>query len=123
MLPKFVRAALCAAALLSLPASAHEIVGNRLFPATLTTEDPGVNDELALPTVVFSKTGDPAARQLDISGEFSKRITDNFAISFGSAWTRIHAPSGPNMTGASGFQNLETGFKYRLFRSPEHEFV
>ncbi len=27
------------------------------------------------------------------------------------------------MTGASGFQNLETTFKYRLFKSAEHEFV
>jgi hypothetical protein len=25
--------------------------------------------------------------------------------------------------GASGFQNLETTFKYRVFKSPEHEFV
>src|SRR5262245_15263272 len=31
-------------------AGAHEIVGNRFFPATLTIDDPGVNDELAVPT-------------------------------------------------------------------------
>jgi hypothetical protein len=28
-------------------ADAHEIVGNRFFPATLAIDDPGVNDELA----------------------------------------------------------------------------
>jgi hypothetical protein len=39
-------------------ARAHEIVGNRFFPATLTIDDPGVNDELALPTVSIFKTGD-----------------------------------------------------------------
>ena len=27
---------------------AHEIVGNRFFPATLNIDDPGVNDELVL---------------------------------------------------------------------------
>ena len=27
------------------------------------------------------------------------------------------------MTGASGFQNLETTFKYRVYKNPEHEFV
>ena len=27
------------------------------------------------------------------------------------------------MNGARGFQNLETTFKYRLFKNPEHEFV
>src|SRR5215471_9470771 len=100
-------AALCAAALASLSAQAHEIVGNRLFPATLATDDPGVNDELALPTIATFKNGDdPSAKQLDISGEFSKRITENFAISVASTWTKLYAPGGPNMMGASGFQNL-----------------
>ena len=27
------------------------------------------------------------------------------------------------MMGASGFQNLETTFKYRVYKNPEHEFV
>src|SRR6267143_7042848 len=54
---------------------AHEIVGNRFFPATLGIDDPGVNDELSLPTVSNFKTGDdPSFRQRDISTEFSKRI-------------------------------------------------
>ncbi|MFZ0197411.1 MAG: hypothetical protein WAL14_21650, partial [Pseudolabrys sp.] len=39
-------------------ARAHEIVGNRSFPATLAIDDPGVNDEMSLPTVSISKTGD-----------------------------------------------------------------
>ena len=51
-------------------ARSHEIVGNRMFPATLAIDDPGVADELALPTVAISKTGDvPPVKQLDISGE------------------------------------------------------
>ena len=42
--------AIAAAAILAGigPASAHTIIGNRIFPATLTIDDPGVNDELAL---------------------------------------------------------------------------
>jgi hypothetical protein len=105
-------------------ATAHEIVGNRFFPATLGIDDPGVNDELSLPTVANFKTGDdPSFRQRDFSAEFSKRITDAFAISFGSAFSSFAAPGGPTGIGASGFQNLETTFKYRLFRDPEHEFV
>jgi hypothetical protein len=126
MSPHLLRAALCAGpiALVSLTADAHEIVGNRFFPATLAIDDPGVNDELALPTVAISKTGDdPSAKQLDISGEFSKRITEDFAVSFAPTWTRLYAPSGPTMNGASGFQNIETTFKYRLFKNDEHEFV
>jgi len=118
-------AALCgAAAALATSASAHEIVGNRFFPATLAIDDPGVNDEMAFPTVAISRTGDdPSAKQLDISAEFSKRITEDFAVSFAPTWTKLYAPGGPAMTGASGFQNLETTFKYRLLKNAEHEFI
>jgi len=105
-------------------ARAHEIVGNRFFPATLTIDDPGVNDELALPTISISKTGDdPSFKQLDVSGEISKRITDAFAVSFTPTWSRLYAPGGPAMTGAQGFQNLETTFKYRVIKNAEHEFI
>ena len=104
--------------------AAHEIVGNRFFPATLGIDDPGVNDELALPTISSFKTGDdPSFRQLDFSGEFSKRITDAFAIAVGSTYSRLSPPGGPTGTGANGFQNLETTFKYRVLKDPAHEFV
>lgn len=112
------------AALSVISASAHEIVGNRLFPATLAIDDPGVNDELALPTVALSKTGDqPPFKQLDISGEYAKRITDDFAVAISPTWSKLYPPGGPDMNGANGFQNLETTFKYRLFKNDEHEFV
>ena len=103
---------------------AHEIVGNRFFPATLTIDDPGVNDELAFPTVSSFRTGDdPSFRQRDISGEFSKRITEAFAVSFGSTYSHLGPPGGLTGMGANGFQNLETTFKYRVFKDPAHEFV
>jgi hypothetical protein len=105
------------------PASAHEIVGNRFFPATLTIDDPGVNDELSLPTVDSFNTGDvPPVRQRDVSAEFSKRITEDFAISFGTTYTFL-GPIDPTAAGANGFQNLDTTFKYRVFKNLEHEFV
>jgi hypothetical protein len=79
--PAWLGAALAGSlAVITVAASAHEIVGNRFFPATLAIDDPGVNDELAFPTIARSKsptTPDSAAfRQLDVSAEFSKRITD-----------------------------------------------
>jgi hypothetical protein len=113
-----------AVALISISIShAHEIVGNRFFPATLGIDDPGVNDELSLPTVDSFNTGDvPPVRQRDISAEFSKRITEDFAISFGSTYTFL-GPMDPTAAGANGFQNLDTAFKYRVFKNAEHEFV
>ena len=95
-------AALCGvAAMLATNAGAHEIVGNRMFPATLTIDDPGVADELAIPTISSFMTGDdPSVQQLNISGEYAKRITEDFAISFGTTWSRIYAPGGPTGNGA-----------------------
>lgn len=126
MFTRILRRALpgLAVALLSGPTHAHEIVGNRFLPATLGIDDPGVNDELSLPTVDAFKTGDdPPVRQRDLSGEFSKRITEDFAIALGSTYTWLSAPGGPDGTGARGFQNLDTTFKYRIFKNAEHEFV
>jgi len=102
-------------------AFAHCVVGNRFFPATLNVDDPCVADELALPTISSFKTGDyPAARELDISGEFSKRITDRFGVSVGSTWTQVKTPGSPTVT---GFQNMETAFQYQLLKDATHEFA
>jgi hypothetical protein len=123
---RLARAGLSGLAIALIPLSqsvAHEIVGNRFFPATIGIDDPGVNDELSLPTVDSFKTGDvPPVRQHDISSEFSKRINEDFAISFGSTYTFL-GPIDPTAAGANGFQNLDTTFKYRLYKNPEHEFV
>jgi hypothetical protein len=105
-------------------ATAHEIAGNRFFPATLSIDDPGVNDELAVPTISITKSGDePPVKELDFSGEYSKRVTEAFAIAVGPTWTHLFAPGGPTGTGASGFQNLDTTIKYRFLKDPVHELI
>lgn len=108
----------------SLPltdALAHCFVGARFLPATITVDDPCVADELSLPTVSSFKNEDvPPARQLDISGEFSKRITDAFGVSVEPTWTRIRPPGGPT---ANGFQNVETMAKYQFLTDAAHELV
>jgi hypothetical protein len=119
-----MRMAAIAALTALLPVSnafAHCFVGGRFMPATLNVDDPCVADELSLPTVSAFKNGDdPSARQLNISGEYSKRITDTFGISVGPTWSHLHLPGGPN---ASGFQNLETTFKWQFLTLAEHELV
>src|SRR5580658_7156339 len=108
--------------LASLPLSsafAHCFVGPRFFPATLVIDDPCVADELSLPTVSWSKTGDvPPASEWDISGELSKRITEDFGISIGETWSQIRQPGGPTL---AGFADLETTFQYQLLKDPSHE--
>ncbi len=102
-------------------ALAHCFVGPRFFPATLATDDPCVADEMSLPTVSWSKTADmPPATEWDISGEISKRITENFGVSIGQTWTQIRQPDG---TVTSGFQNLETTFQYQVLKDRSHELA
>jgi len=100
-------------------ASAHGVVGNRFFPATINVEDPAVADELALPTASQFKGAD-AAKETEISAEFAKRITPKLGVSVEGAWTRSEEPGGSS---AYGFQNVEIGLKYELLRNVEHEAI
>ncbi|HLY78258.1 MAG TPA: hypothetical protein VKQ70_02720 [Caulobacteraceae bacterium] len=101
-------------------AAAHGIVGDRFFPATLITDDPAVADELSLPTIDGFKTADdPPNTQVDISGEWSKRLTSRFGVSFDGAWTDLKTPSGD----VSGFQNFGTTFKYLAATNVPHELM
>ena len=102
----------------SQQASAHCIVGNRFFPATLIVEDPCVADELALPTV--SSLKDDEGREVEISGEYAKTITKNFGVGFEEAWVHVDQPNGGNI---AGFDNLGTSFKYQLVRSAPAELA
>jgi hypothetical protein len=102
-------------------ASAHCYVGARFFPATLATDDPCVADEMSLPTVGWSKTGDiPPGSEVDISVDISKRITEDFGISIGDTWSQIRTPGSPTV---AGFANLETTFQYQLMRDASHELA
>src|SRR2546426_12190325 len=88
-----------ATALTIFPAAgvfAHGFAGSRFFPATIVIDDPFVADELSLPTVSNQKTGtDPSVVQTDISGELSKRITSDFGLSIGTAWTHLDQAGPP----------------------------
>jgi hypothetical protein len=124
-MPRLILRGLAAATIVAcLPVStalAHCFVGARFFPATLNIDDPCVASELSLPTVATFKNGnEPAAREVDISGEFSVRLTDTVGISIGSTWVRLRPPGGPT---ATGFENLESSFKYQFLTDPGHEFV
>src|SRR6516165_11441146 len=102
-------------------AFAHCFVGPRFFPATLATDDPCVADEMSLPTVAWSKTGDvPPATQWDVSVELSKRITEDFGITVGDTWSHIHQPGGFTQ---AGFGNLDTTFQYQLLKDGSHELA
>jgi len=97
----------------------HGFAGARFFPATLSTDDPFVSDELSLPTVSTIRTPDDSGtRETGISMDFSKRITPEFAIEIGDTFTALNPHDGP---ATNGFGNLELGGKYQLLKNGEHE--
>jgi hypothetical protein len=116
------RALALALLLILLPlnqAFAHCFVGARFFPATLAIDDPCVADEMSLPTVNWSRTGDvPPASELDISVEFDKRITEDLGFSIGDQWSQIRQPGSPTLR---GFADLETALQYQLLKDAAHE--
>ncbi len=100
---------------------AHGFAGSRFFPATLSTDDPFVNDELSLPTVSSIVTPEEGGtRETEISADIAKRITSNFAIEVGESFA-ILQPSGGNS--ANGFGNLELGAKWEFLKNDEHEAI
>lgn len=121
LMPKRLALAVLVASAPASNAFAHCFVGNRFFPATLNVDDPCIADELSLPTISRFKNGDdPPAWELDVSGELSKRITDTFGISVGSTWVRLRPRGGPAV---SGFENLESSFKFQFLTDLDREFV
>jgi hypothetical protein len=99
-------------------ATGHGFAGARFFPATLSTEDPFVSDELSLPTVSTIETTE--GRETAIAVDVAKRITPNLGIELGEEFIDLN-PKHEHET--SGFGNLELGAKYQFFTSAEHEAI
>jgi len=121
-------AALIAPAIIAVPlllpslASAHAIAGNRVFPATMAVDDPGVGDEVNVEFGhVKSLTDDGDTQNTNTTSvEWDKLITPNFALSVVGTYVNINAPNGGS---ARGFDNFAIGAKYRFYVNAQHEFM
>jgi len=107
-------AATVAAALIPSPAAAHGVIGQRFFPATISTDDPFAADELALPTITSFD------QETDIDVDYSKSIFPGFAIGVGIGHVGVKSPGEPQ---DHGFGNLEISPTLEVYRNPEHEFI
>ena len=103
------------------PAFSHTIVGDRVFPATLTIDDPGENDEFVMPSFAYTAAANPDVTlgplTYGFDWEYSKMITYNLAFSVGSSFIHQVNPS------ANNWSNIETQLKYGLYQNAEHEFI
>jgi hypothetical protein len=99
----------------------HGFAGARFFPATLSTDDPFVADELSLPTVSTIRTPDNGGtREIDISVDIAKRITPQLDIEIGETLTTLNPREG---RATNGFGNLDVSAKYLLLKNDAHEAI
>jgi hypothetical protein len=95
-------------------ADAHGVVGDRFFPATISSDDPFAADELALPTITAFN------HETDYDFDYSKSIFPGFAVGIGIGYVDATPPGD---AAATGFSNLHIAPTLELVRSPEHEFI
>jgi hypothetical protein len=106
------------------PALSHTIVGNRVFPATLEIDDPGVNDEFTVPFFTYAPNPD-GSNQFDFGVEWQKTITADLSFFIGDTFTHLTNTVKPNGTigTLNGWHNIETQLRYTFYQNAEHEFI
>jgi hypothetical protein len=111
-----LRAATLAALAAALPqfAHAHGVVGERFFPATITSDDPFAADELALPTISLGN------HEEDYAFEYTKSIFAHLSLSFGGGYVNAHPPGEVR---ANGWENLEITPTWQFVTDADSEFV
>ena len=104
------------AALWLTPAFPHAVCGNRIFPATLGIDDPGVGDELALPTITYLPQNSSGYEETSATFNYTKTIFPGVGISVGN---------GPDWQRGAGYgwESLDTELKWNFFCIPDHEFM
>ncbi|MGH7095985.1 MAG: hypothetical protein ACREFB_20955, partial [Stellaceae bacterium] len=116
--------ALALASATASPALAHAVCGDRVFPATLTMDDPGVNDELSLPTIqdssIPASAGSNAGRAIDYGFEFDKRITQDLGFAINGDY---YTQRGAGHNNQHGWNNFSLTLKDQLPCSEAHEFM
>lgn len=108
----------CALLLGPCAAHAHAIAGDRVFPSTLSVDDPGVGDEANLEFGHQRVPGDAGDQSINtFSFEYDKLITPRLAFSVDGAYVMQNNPT------ARGFDNFGVGLKYLLYVNDAHEFM
>lgn len=118
-----VAAGLVLAAMPATQALAHAVCGNRVFPATLVMDDPGVSDELSLPTVVYTPipaaNGSPSGHSVDYGYEVDKTITRDLGIAINGDYFTQRLP-GQTL---NGWDNVTVTLKDAVPCNEPHEFM
>ena len=109
-----ILAALLACASASGPVSvaqAHVIAGVRVFPLTLTFDDPGTADEATLPQLVFQPGPDGQAATA-LQWEYDKTITPTTALIYNQGYDVLQQPGARTRTGLPSTLTIAPGVIY-----------
>lgn len=98
-------------------AHAHAIAGQRLFPSTLSFDDPGIGAELPL---VFNHVRADGASANDFGFAITKPITANFSLIAATDYSSTTASGAPPLR---GWGNLEVGGVWQLYRNADSESI
>lgn len=105
------------------PAFAHAVCGDRIFPATLAIDDPGVGDELALPTLTYLPQNSSGAQEFDATFSWTKTIFSpniGLTVTDGPSWQKF---SGSSWASGYGWEGLNTELQWGNFCLPDHELM
>lgn len=100
-------------------AQAHVVCGDRVFPTTLTMDDPGVSDEFSLPTIVLIPT--PSGASNSYGYEWDKTITEDLGFAVNGDYATQHGAQNLN-----GWDNITVTLKDQhpcIKRHPHEELA
>ncbi|MDE2273546.1 MAG: hypothetical protein KGL00_05055, partial [Gammaproteobacteria bacterium] len=100
------------------PAYAHAIAGMRLFPSTLSFDDPGIGAELPL---TFSHINVDGTEQNIFSAAFTKPITPDFSLVMGTDYQSL-VPGG-GVPAVHGWDNLSVAGAWQLYENDNSESI
>jgi hypothetical protein len=98
-------------------AQAHVVCGDRVFPTTLTMDDPGVSDEFSLPTIMLTPT--PSAQSNSYGYEWDKTITEDLGFAVNGDYVTQRSPT----QNLNGWDNITVTLKdqHPCIKRHEHE--
>jgi len=117
--PTFAAALVVASLGAVTAASAHVVVGARVFPVTLTFDDPGVGDEATLPQFVL-QPGPDGQLHYQIQWEYDKTITPTTALIYNQGYDIVQQTGTRTNT---GIENAFLTGKWQTYTNPSSESV
>ena len=107
----------------SSPASAHAVCGSRVYPVTLTMDDPGVADEITIPQIVYTRSaadgGPGPSHDTSVQFEYDKRLTEEIGFAFNDSYNINQQDNAKTQT---GFDDLSVTAKWAKCVDPDNDF-